>query len=150
MTVSFADALQAERSHSDSWWLALSQLRSDGQLPRWVDGLGTTGDLHLARELRLRFDIALRDQLALGKGRASDDAGRQMLVDLIETERTLYLRWWEALRRLRRQKSAPQWVMDQSLSRGPDWDRFDEKRSQVNMIMFGVTTVRGQSGEITR
>lgn len=150
MTVSFAAALQVERSHSDQWWLALNQLRSDGQLPSWADGLGTIDDQHLARELRLRFDIASHQQFAPGKGQASGDAGRQMLVDLIEAERTLYLRWWETLRRLRRRKIAPQWVMDQSLGHGPDWDRFDEKRCQVNMIMFGVANVRGQRSVVTR
>jgi hypothetical protein len=146
MSSLLSTAINAEREHAYQWWGVLNQLRLSNELPDWIRAKDIGSDTDYQKALIARSEV---NQALFGVDEIepSDDLEpcayeRQRLIDLMELERTRYLTWWTMLSEMRARRQLPDWVVINRIGNGPDHERWSDKSTQVNQLLFGQSRVR--------
>ncbi|AZF22317.1 hypothetical protein [Pseudomonas sp. R3-52-08] len=71
---------------------------------------------------------------------------RIAVAELIQAERKHYSRWWTFLNEMRARKHLPDWVDNQAVGTGPEYDRYREDCEAVNLKLFGTRRVLQAGG----
>lgn len=66
-----------------------------------------------------------------------NDVQREVLADLLETEREHALRWWTFLNEMRCRGELPDWVKQQGIGSHSTYERMDRDRIAFNSALFG-------------
>lgn len=71
---------------------------------------------------------------------------RIAVAELIQAERKHAARWWTFLNEMRARRQLPDWVMNQAVGTGPEYDRYREDCESVNLRLFGTRRVLQAGG----
>lgn len=139
-------SINAEREHAYLWWRVLNQLRISNQLPEWVRAKVAGSDTDFEKSM-IERGIVNQALFGIDEIRSGDDLQPcafeyQSLIGLMELERTRYLTWWTLLNEMRARKQLPEWVVTNRIGHGPDHERWADKATKVNLMLFGQPHVR--------
>lgn len=71
---------------------------------------------------------------------------RIAVAELIQAERKHAVRWWTFLNEMRARGSLPDWVKNQGVGTGPEYDRYRGDCEAVNLKLYGTRRVHAAGG----